>query len=87
VTTVTIHLLSTDDHRYLSDTYTSTHRTTDEGEAISRAVHKHFGKRAFFHRDSGIRHGYYGQIFRNITRSGETFTATSVTGRIRVDVD
>jgi hypothetical protein len=85
--TVTIHLLSTDDHRYFADTYTSAHRTDDDGEAIARAVRKHFGRGAFLQRDSGIRHGYYGQIFRTVTRSGETFAATSVTGRVRVDVE
>jgi len=87
MTTVTIHLLNQRDHRYFQDTYVSTHRTSDDGDAIGRAIKKHFGRTCFFQRDSGLPVGYYGQIFRTVTRSGETFSASSVTGRVRIDVE
>lgn len=63
----------------------SRHRTDDPGEAQERAIEKHYGRAAFFNpdRDLGLS---YGQIFRNV-RSSDGWSATAVTGRVRIEVE
>lgn len=64
-------------------------------EAVSATLKRLYGRRAYFQQDSGIRSvrrpdgsvSAYGQVFRTLHAGchGESFSATSVTGRIRVD--
>ncbi len=65
------------------DTTTIRVRALSERDAITRAVMKQYGRRAWFFRDSGLPIGHYGQIMESIPR---TSTSTSLTGRIRIDV-
>lgn len=61
---------------------TSTHRTRLLSEAIKRAVHRHWGNRAFFWRDDSLTHGLYGQIMEPLPTGGNT----ARTNRIRIEV-
>lgn len=55
-------------------------------ELASRAAKKFFGRRAFFHVDSGL--PGYGQIFRNERDpGGALWSANSVTDRVRLDIE
>ena len=74
MTTVTIRNLSN------GSEYTSRHRTDDEHEALRRAITKHWGRRAFWHADSGLG-WHYGQVFEPCG----TAQASSRTPRCRVD--
>lgn len=59
-------------------------RADHAADAVGRAVRKLFGARASLHRDHGL--PGYGQIVRSVTRPGELWSATCVTGRVAVDV-
>jgi hypothetical protein len=65
--------------------HTHTARTTDPVVAQRRAIEHHFGRGAYLVQDSGLGQGY-GQIVRSVTRSGETWSATCLTDRVRVTV-
>jgi len=58
-------------------------------EIIERAVKKCYGKKCFFFRDNGITGGYYGQIFESLrpTKNNSQPGNSSVTGRIRIDIE
>lgn len=60
-------------------------RADHAAAAVGRAVRKLFGARASLHQDHGLPAGY-GQIVRSVTRPGELWSATCVTGRVAVDV-
>lgn len=62
---------------------TTTVTADDWHTAIGAAVIKRYGRRCWFQRDAGIRTGLYGQIFRSLGTNGNT----SVTDRIRIDIE
>lgn len=50
-------------------------------ESIIRRV---FGRKAFFQQDNGLPSGY-GQIFRDCGYNSNGWSASSLTGRVRID--
>ena len=68
---------------------TTTNMIRKDGESdmelTQRAVAKLYGARCFFHRDNGLRHGIYGQVFRRASRNCDS--ASSVTMQVRVDIE
>ena len=80
-----IDLSSKNDNR--STRIKNNFETTDE--MIERAVKKCYGKRCFFFRDNGLSQGYYGQIFESLrpTKNNSQPGNSSVTGRIRIDIE
>ena len=81
--TVTIKLLSQRDRETFGvDEIVTHHRTSDPLQARGWAIRRFGGTKAFFQPDSGPGLADYGQIFRRLTES-----STSVTGRIRIDVE
>lgn len=60
-------------------------RADHAAAAVGRAVRKLFGARAALRQDHGLPAGY-GQIVRSVTRPGELWSPTCVTGRVAVDV-
>lgn len=66
--------------------HVSTHHTTDEGEAIRRAIVRAYGPGRFLVRDHGIstRDTAYGQIGHHIGRST---TISTDTGRVCITTD
>lgn len=60
-------------------------RSVNSAAAVGRGVRKLFGERASLHQDHGLPAGY-GQIVRSVTRPGELWSATCLTGRVAVDV-
>lgn len=65
-------------------TWTHHARTNDRWDAIDRAIARHFGKAASFHRDLGITHGLYGQVARYVPKAN---ASTTLTGRVRIEVE
>lgn len=61
-------------------------RTSDPQEAIDRTVKRFWGSKAFFRRDYSLRGGVFGQVFRDVTQSGEVFTASAATDRVTVSI-
>lgn len=57
----------------------------DEDDAGARGVRKLFGARAVWHQDNGLGRDY-GQVFEDATSGGESFSASSRTGRARLYV-
>lgn len=63
-------------------------RTNDPEAALSRAVARLWGRNAFFQPDRSLSgYGVYGQVFRRLPARGALSSATSATGRVRVDMD
>lgn len=60
-----------------------------KSEALSGAVEKSYGKRAFFHYDHGLNQfaetRFYGQIFKRVNQ-GAVY-GTALTGRIYIDIE
>jgi hypothetical protein len=58
-------------------------------EIIDRAVKKCYGKKCFFSKDNGLHDGNYGQIFEALrpTKNNSQPGNSSVTGRIRIDIE
>jgi len=54
------------------------------GRTLETLIRRVWGKNSFFYQDNGLPRGY-GQIFKNLPNRGNGFSATSMTGRIRVD--
>jgi len=54
------------------------------GRTLESLIRRVWGKKAFFHQDNGLPTGY-GQIFKNLPNRGNGWSATSMTGRVRVD--
>lgn len=60
-------------------------RTTDQTEAVNRAVKKYFGKNASFHADLGlVDSGIYGQIIEPMRNDKNAYKC--ITGRVRIDI-
>lgn len=63
-------------------------RQRHRGKTLRSVIRRVWGRSAFFHQDSGIpRLGgtSYGQIFRDLGTSSSGWSATALTGRVRVD--
>jgi hypothetical protein len=56
----------------------------DVGEATDRAVLKRFGRKCFWHPDSGVRG--LGQVFEDEPNRGNWWSASARTMRARLDV-
>lgn len=61
-----------------------TARTKNRDEAVTRAIHRYWGKAAWFWQDHGMPYGY-GQIMSRVSQE-HGGGSTSETGRIRIDV-
>jgi hypothetical protein len=63
-----------------------TARTDSDQVAINRAILKHFGRKAGFHRDQGLSNiGMYGQITKPAPGQGNAWDC--VTGRVSIRVE
>lgn len=64
-------------------------KADSQSEALSSAVEKSYGKRAFFQYDRGLNQfsesRFFGQIYKHTNRGG--VYGIALTGRIYIDVD
>ena len=66
--------------------WSHTARTNDKNVAVSRAIRKLFGRKAWFHRDSGLANlGMYGQVVEPAYKNPGANNC--LTGRVRVTVE
>ncbi len=64
--------------------WTHTARTDDDQTAIARTIKRHFGRKAWFWRDNGLKNqGMYGQIAEPIPGHN---ASNCVTGRVSISV-
>ena len=54
------------------------------GRTVATLIRRVWGRDAFFHQDRGLPDGY-GQIFRRLPNTGNGWSATSLSGRVRLD--
>jgi hypothetical protein len=55
-----------------------------KGHRLDSLIRRVWGKKAFFKEDHGL--PGYGQIFEELPNTGSGWNATSLTGRVRVDL-